>query len=174
LTWLLAVVIATVSAQAISQMSPGFDDDVDSKPWQEIEAQLPPYPRSDNLIEFYVSAATPNRFFIDASSISVGGDDVVRYALLVRSPSGTTTVSFEGMRCNSAEVKLYAFGHGDNTWSKARASAWKQIRESSLNRHHAALYNDYLCVGRAPVSSAAEALGALRRGGHQLFQQPSR
>ena len=53
-----------------------FDEE---KPWAEIEAQLPSYPKEESLLPFFVSAATDNRFFVDASSISTGGDGVVRY-----------------------------------------------------------------------------------------------
>ena len=46
-----------------------FDEE---KPWAEIEAQLPPYPKEENLLPLFVSAATDNKFFVDAASISTG------------------------------------------------------------------------------------------------------
>ena len=42
------------------------------KPWAELEAQLPPYPKEENLLPLFVSAATDNKFFVDAASISAG------------------------------------------------------------------------------------------------------
>ncbi len=89
-------------------------------------------------------------------------------------PSGATNVSYEGMRCKTGEVRLYAFGRDDKTWSKARARKWTPIQGNSLNRHHAALATEFFCVGRSPVSSAAEAVDALKRGGHPLWPKPTR
>lgn len=65
-------------------------------PWVELATQLPPYPRIENLIPFDVSSATRNLFFIDAASISVGDDKVMRYTVVVDAPGGARTISFEG------------------------------------------------------------------------------
>ena len=40
------------------------------KPWSEVAAQLPPYPKPENLIPFNVSSATRHKHYIDAESIS--------------------------------------------------------------------------------------------------------
>jgi hypothetical protein len=69
------------------------------KPWVELAAQLPPYPQTENLLEFNVSSATRNRHYVDAASISVGSDKVVRYTVVIESAGGARNVSFEGMRC---------------------------------------------------------------------------
>ncbi|TXH00595.1 MAG: hypothetical protein E6R09_08415, partial [Rhodocyclaceae bacterium] len=37
-----------------------FEEDYESKKWQEVEVQLPAAPREENLLSFYVSAATSN------------------------------------------------------------------------------------------------------------------
>jgi hypothetical protein len=76
-----------------------FDFEFESdKPWVELSAQLPPYPKAENLAEFNVSSATRNRHFVDTESISVGEDKVVRYAVVIEAAGGARYVSFEGMR----------------------------------------------------------------------------
>lgn len=143
-----------------------FEDDYETKQWQEVEVALPAAPKEGNLVSFYVSAATSNRFFIDASTLSVGGDGVVRYVLLVLSPEGGRNVTFEGMRCESRERRIYASGRLDGSWSKARKNEWVRIQDAYANRHHAALFIDYFCPFGNIVRDAAEARNALLQGGH--------
>ena len=141
-----------------------FDDD--SKPWREIQAQLPAYPDLKTALPFFVSAATDNKFFIDPKSISVGEDGIVRYTLIVQSPSGVLNVSFEGIRCATHEKKLYAFGREDNTWSRNRYAKWTPIKYEDLNRQHHVLYDDFFCPDAIIVKDANEAISALKRGLH--------
>lgn len=136
------------------------------KPWSELQAQLPVYPKQENLLPFFVSAATDNQFYIDALSISVGEDGVVRYALIVKSPEGAENVSFEGIRCATHEKKIYAFGRAEGGWSKARFAKWEQIRYANRNRQHHMLYDDFFCPAGLIVNSPEEAINALKRGAH--------
>jgi hypothetical protein len=148
-----------------------FEEDYESKKWQEMEVQLPAAPKQENLLPFFVSAASSNRFFIDGSTLSVGSDGVVRYVLVVLAPEGGRNVTFEGMRCEAREYRIYASGHLDGSWSKARKNEWVRIQESYANRQHAALFLDYFCPVGVIVRDAAEARNALVRGGHRDIQQ---
>lgn len=165
---MLAALMAAVGLMAMPLGAAAGDaeDDEEAKRWVENEVQLPSPPRQEDLIGFYVSATTDNHFFVDPTSLSVGNDGVVRYVLVVVSGAGARNVSFEGMRCDTRERRLYAFGRSDGTWSKSRSSHWERVREASNNRHHAALFQEYFCPGGISVKDAAEARNALRRGGH--------
>jgi hypothetical protein len=141
--------------------------------WErEYEARLPPpeeavalpaYPKGDQLIEFFIAAKSEFRFFIDAASLSVGNDGVVRYVLIARSPAGVENVSFEGLRCATGEVRIYALGR-DGGWA-GRPGVWRKIEPRSVQRWHNALYREYFCLRKAPIGSAREGVEALRRGG---------
>ena len=144
----------------------GFEEDYETKQWQEVEVQLPGAPNKGALQSFYVSASTDNVFAIDASSLTVGSDGVVRYVLQVASSEGALTTSFEGMRCETREWRIYASGRRDGSWSKSRNNAWSPIRDVPSNRQHAALFSEYFCPDGIVVRSAADAVNALRRGGH--------
>jgi hypothetical protein len=135
------------------------------KPWVEIAAQLPPPPKTENLVEFNVSSAARNRHFIDTASISVGGDKVIRYTVVIETTGGAKNVSFEGMRCESGERRLYAYGHPDGTWSKARTSSWEGIKFRSLLSYHKALYEYHFCPDGINVRDAKEAVRNLWQGG---------
>jgi CNP1-like family protein len=132
---------------------------------------LPAYPAEQGLIEFFVAATSEFRFFIDQSSISVGKDGVVRYALVARSPAGADNVSFEGMRCTTGEVRLYALGRGGG-WVR-RTGDWRAIQPRSVQRWHNALYNEYFCLQGEPIASREEGINALQRGGNPFLRGQS-
>jgi CNP1-like family len=148
-----------------------YDFDEETKSWQEMEGQLPPYPKVENLIEFAVSGATPNRHYIDADAVSVSQDGVVRYTVVVRSPAGAETVSFEGIRCANSERKLYAFGHKDGSWSRNRYAKWEPIKLRSQIDYRRSLYLDHFCRDRVIVHDTKAAVESLRRGGAPTFTQ---
>lgn len=145
-----------------------WDRDVDenTKPWKEIEAKIPAYPGDGSLLAFDAGAATAHRFFIDTRSLSIGEDGVVRYTLVVKAAGGATNISFEGIRCATRELKVYAVGQRDGSWTRARNPQWRRIEYREVNRHHGALYGDYLCEGgisnRFPYASVPVILQRLK------------
>jgi hypothetical protein len=129
-----------------SNFESAFDD---STKWQEVQSQLPPYPQPGNLIPIDLGPRFSNRFFIDYPSVTAGTDGAVRYVLVVKSPSGATTVSFEGMRCATGERKLYAFGHDKDKggeWARNRNARWELIQGRSLNDIRRELFYHYFCT----------------------------
>ena len=124
---------------------------------------LPAAPAKQNLLPFYVSPTTTMNFAIDASSVSVTSDGVVRFTLVIGSPEGARNVSHEGMRCKTAEKKLYATGSTDGSWSPSRNDTWGGIRDVGANRQHAALFNDYFCDSGSVAGSAAAIVKRLRQ-----------
>jgi hypothetical protein len=163
---LLSLALTLFSAQSLAV---GFDSEFEEKAWAEIEVQLPPFPEKESLIPFRVGALTETKFLIDSNSLSVGADGVVRYTLVVISPAGAQNISYEGLRCDNAQRRLYAFGRSDKTWSKARGNQWVKVQGGS-NSHHFELYANYFCtVGAASVVNAEDARRILRSGGQPLI-----
>lgn len=138
-----------------------FDDE---KSWKEVETVLPKPPRQEKLVQIDVRSLSTNAFFVDEDSVEFGRDGVIRYTMVVVSPSGARNVSFEGMRCDTAERRLYAFGRADGAWSPARSASWQRIEGGKLNQQHAALYREYFCASGGSVSSTDEARRVLRHG----------
>lgn len=171
--FVLAGVVGSAAAQAPSIFGPGrsgqttnFEED---EPWQEQRDVDPPaFPRPENLREFYVSAVATNKYFIDASTLAVGTDGVVRYVLVVKTAGGATNVSFEGINCKERSWRHYAAGHGDGTWMPSRAirNEWRPIENKPVNRHHAALSRDFFCPVGTAIRTADEGRNALRLGKH--------
>lgn len=150
---------------ALAQVQSDWQTQQQERNWQENPVSLPGYPKPGSLLGFDVSAATDFRFSIDSTSISVGSDGVVRYVLVARSPSGAENVSYEGIRCKSAEYRIYATGRRDGTWTKGQDARWRPIRGAAVNWHRA-LAQDYFCPQGFPIYSAAEGVDALKRGGN--------
>lgn len=147
-------------AGAQSRFEEEFDDE--DKPWQEIAVQLPPAPKPENLVPLTVTATSTQRFSVDTSSISVGEDGVVRYVLVAASEGGARNVSYEGIRCETWERKLYAFGQADGSWSRSKRDQWERIRAAGPNQHHAALAKDYICDGLTVAGKASDITQRLR------------
>ncbi|MBE0625647.1 MAG: CNP1-like family protein [Burkholderiales bacterium] len=130
----------------------------------EAQVPLPQYPKPEDYLSFEVSATTPFDFFVDAKSVSVSTDDVVRYTVVAESASGAKNVSFEGMRCSDKVFRIYAVGRSDNTWSEVRDSSWQPITVDQRNVQRAVLYRDFFCPFAGNVADIGEALRALRTG----------
>lgn len=124
---------------------------------------LPPLPQESNLLPFEVSGNTPLQFAIDRNSLTVGSDGVVRYTVVVTSPSGARNVNYEGIRCDTYEWRLYAGLNADHDgWDRTVANDFTRIENGALNAYHAALYQDYLCANKMPTGKASQILENIR------------
>ena len=168
---LLTIMATGVAAQSYDKFGnfipKGYEGE-EEKVWKEEDAEPPAFPRQENLIEVYVSAIATNKYFIDATTLAVGSDGVVRYVLVVKTAGGATNVSFEGMRCKELTWKHYATGGSDRTWTRSRTvrAEWRPIESKPVNRHHAAISRDLFCPIGNPIQSPEEGRNALRLGKH--------
>lgn len=164
--FLLLLSAQSVAAGRMDRPVSSFDNEDEEKPWAESEVQLPAFPENENLIAFKVGAVDDIQYAVDRQSVSVGADDVIRFALVITSSMGAKSISYEGIRCVTGERRFYASGRSDKTWSKARSNQWVKIAVAS-NSAHFELYSNYFCTyGTAPVASIEDALRVLRRGGN--------
>lgn len=172
----LALVVACVATGALlagcsSAGKPTNKDDsafvylLDRKGnWTENKVDtLPPLPQNSNLLPFEVSGNTPLQFAIDQTSVSVGTDGVVRYAVVVTSPSGARNVNYEGIRCDTYEWRQYAGLNADHDgWDTTVATNFTRIENGSLNAYQASLYQDYMCANKIPTGSAKQIVENIR------------
>src|ERR1700758_4051745 len=125
----LATAIALTSLPCLAwSWNPFQSDDADTKEKAavaEFDWQLPTPPADENLLPFYVSKTTHQAFAIDTKSLSVDTDAVIRFTIVGTSAAGAKNISYEGIRCNSFEKRIYALGHADGTWARARDSEWQ-------------------------------------------------
>lgn len=136
--------------------------------FNEQQIALPALPNERDLLPFDPERRTSMKFYVDAASISVGKDEVVRYTLVVTGDGDTRNTMYEGLRCKTAEKKTYAFGQRDGTWSKARDPQWESIR---YDVPRLTLARNFLCPLKGPIQTAKEGVEALRNGIHPQVQQ---
>ena len=129
----------------------------------ESEVQMPAFPVAARLVEFEKGNGSGFRFYIDPATLSVGKDRVVRYVLVARSQDDAQSVSYEALRCDTADYRVYAFGQRDGTWTRARTS-WRPL--SSAQPRQYILFTDYFCPQKVPILDPAEGVRALQDGGH--------
>ncbi len=170
---LIGFVLTTIGISlpsAAQRLGSNFDEEE----WVEQQAKLPAFPKPEDLIPAPVDATKSFRFLIDGSSIDIGQDGVVRYVLVARSTSGSENISFEGVRCETHEYKLYAVGRADKTWVQPRNVAWTRYSRVPPN-YHAELAILYFCPGEIKAHDPAEVINYLKRGGYQPppFTNPS-
>lgn len=112
---------------------------------RELDAKLPPAPAAGNLLPFDLRNSTDLKAAIDSKSLDIGTDGVVRYVLVLTSSRGVRNVSYEAIRCDPAEWKMYAVGREDGTWSTLRDPEWRVAEQKSWNSIRFTLAKDYLC-----------------------------
>jgi CNP1-like family len=133
---------------------------IEAPAWKEEASGLPAYPENDRLLE--VPASVPGydfRVFIDPDSLSVGGDGVVRYTLVIVSSSGVRNISYEGLHCGSHEYRRYAYGSEDK-WFPIEAAPWQKVSDTGMDHYRYVLYWNYLC---SPMRTNLDASAMLRR-----------
>lgn len=115
------------------------------KPWVDSPVNLPAAPATENLLRFYSN--DNQSFFIDHKSISIVADGSLRYTLVSISRSGAKNVSYEGLRCDSKQKRLFAFGRADGSWSNSRRNEWDSFSNDGVNKQHSSLAWDFACEG---------------------------
>ncbi|RTL26438.1 MAG: hypothetical protein EKK49_18420 [Rhodocyclaceae bacterium] len=131
--------------------------------WKEVEPALPAFPERANLIPLDLGSESTSLSFIDEKSLTLAEDGVVRFTLIVRAAGGAQNVSFEGVRCETAERKLYAIGRNDREWIRPRASDWQRISDNGFNRQHALLATDFFCPRGTIPPNRDEIVKSLRQ-----------
>jgi hypothetical protein len=161
---LLAILALTLAPGLASAQWAEWDYEFDQekKSWTEMEAKIPAYPATKNLVPLEGGGGRHN-VYIDANSISLGEDGVMRYTAVIRTLGGATNVTFEGMRCETREQKTYALGHSGGRWSRARTPEWRRIEIREILPYHYVLYREYFCPSRASPPTPKAVIQALKQ-----------
>ncbi|MGE0330731.1 MAG: CNP1-like family protein [Ramlibacter sp.] len=161
----LAAGLAFFCIAAAAQLTPVDPD------WKELEAPPPPAFELSRLVPFDVSINSALQFGVDPATISIGRDGVVRYVIVARSSSGTITAMYEGMRCNTGEVRTYARYNASAGWARATGSEWRSMFGNAPARHTLMFARQGGCTGNAAPSSVEDIVRSLRN--HDLEKRAS-
>lgn len=134
-------------------------------PWQEKATEAPKTFSTDKLQTFTVSQGSSLTYGIDPETLTVGEDWVVRYVLVARSASGALNVLYEGIRCQSAEVKTYArWDNNRSAWHTPSNSEWKALSFGGATRPAMILAKEGLCNGNSVNDNPLKMLATLKTG----------
>ena len=136
--------------------------------WKELGTTPPAYPVAAALIRFPTNWTT-HQVLVDTATLNIAADSIVRYTLVIRSAGGAENVTYEGLRCETWQRRIYAFGRRDGTWSVARNADWRPIEDTRINRHYFEFWRDLFCEGKA-TEPRADILRHLPLGGRPRQQ----
>ena len=135
-------------------------------PFKEGATTLPALPRDEDLIPFSVNGGSSFRFAVDPKSVSVGDDNVVRFTVVITSSGGGRNVTYEGIRCDAFERRLYAtLPKGATEWVPNRGEdrdMWRRMETGVRNAYAATLATDYFCEGRTVAGKADKLIRDLK------------
>lgn len=153
------------SASGPRDQSRVAEDEDPSRPPPEAKIELPPFPQESDLVQFYPGPAFgSHRHYIDVTNLVVGKDRIVRYAVVMRTSGGATNYTYEGIRCQTQEQRLYATGYAGKGWIEAKLSDWTPIRRGRINEYQSFLYAEYFCPYGAVPSDKGTIVSLLRQG----------
>lgn len=164
-------------------------DPFNDKPFKEDAVTFPAPPVDRDAVPFDLGGRedSPLRFAIDPKSVSIGKDNVVRYTVLITSKTGARNVNYEGLRCDTAERRIYATLRNDtNQWVGNRAvdmnetanaesasmnaykpaTDWQRVGNGGPTDYASALMRSYFCDVRS-VAGDGKASTLVRRLGGQ-------
>ncbi|MBA2962410.1 MULTISPECIES: CNP1-like family protein [Ramlibacter] len=145
-----ALVLALSASLAHAQLVPVDPD------WKELTAPAPPASlRTQGLVPIDVEPSQL-RWGIDPDSIAVGADGIVRYVVVARGEGSALNAFYEGLRCSSGEVKVYARRSSDGGWVPAAASDWQTVFNNPPVRHSLVIARNGACTGKVANVSAAQ------------------
>ena len=133
----------------------------------EIEAPpLPAQPPTQrNLVALDLSTPSGLRYGIDAASLNLGADRVVRYVVVIHGVNAPLQAWYEGLNCATDEVKTYArWSSGNQSWQAVEAPVWRALSGNLPSRHALVLARQGACPtgATAPAASTEDILRALR------------
>ncbi|MBC5765559.1 CNP1-like family protein [Ramlibacter albus] len=152
----LAAACALAAPLAFAQLGTQDPD------WKEVDAPPPPALRTEKLIEVEVPRATLN-YGVDPASVSVGKDGIVRYVVVASAPGGPVSGIYEGIRCGTAEVKVYARHNAGSGWKPVVGGDWRPIHDGAF-RHSLYIARNGACSGHTPGASATQVVRELSAG----------
>ncbi len=134
----------------------------DPSEWAEEAPPAAPTFSKDHLLPIRMPPHVSVKVGVDPETISVGGDGVVRYVVVMSNASGTVNAAFEGIRCTTDEVKTYARYGTSGEWRPVSAPQWQELNGNQPSKHALAIARQGACENRLSTSKA-QVIDALKQ-----------
>lgn len=129
--------------------------------WSEGPVPDAPPLRTDALIPVEMPGSDLS-FGVDATSVSVGKDGVVRYVLVATSRAGAVNAFYEGVHCPRATYRVYARYSSPQGWRPVD-TGWKELLNEGLEGRHAwRVARAGVCAGRTAGGNRDQIVHALK------------
>ena len=149
--WLAGVLLGIASC-AFAQLT---DPDPD---WKESDVPAPPAFDVGRVIDLEMPRHMTVKLGVDPETMRVTGDGVVRYVMVARSPGGTVNATYEGIRCQTGEVKVYARYTASKVWTAINNPGWTPLRNHQPSPHALAFARQGACEGRSATTNSTQAI----------------
>jgi hypothetical protein len=136
-------------------------NNLDNPDWAEEQVAPPPAFSTEHLIMLDMPQQVTVKVGVDPETIVVGGDGVVRYVIVMRNTSGSTSAVYEGIRCVSDEVKTYARLNSAGEWKMVTTQDWFPLNDSMRSQHAKTFARQGGCQNRL-ATSKQEIITALK------------
>jgi hypothetical protein len=155
--YLLAVALSIAVGTSLAQTEPAPDG------FHEIEVPPPPVYHKEGLIKIDMPGSSSLTYGLDPETLSIGSDGVMRYVMVAYSSSGSVNALYEGLRCETSEVKTYARSSELGRWTTVQDAKWRRLENTAASRHALALAKRGACdTTRLAVGNATEMIKLLR------------
>ena len=164
-TWLAAVLLA-LAASVGAQTA-----DLDRADWAEDTPPPPPSYSINRLIDIEMPRTSSVKMGVDPETISVNPKTgIVRYVVVARGASAVNA-SYEGIRCATAEYRVYARQVQGGPWTADSDSQWKNMvgQTGVLVQHPYQLARGGMCIGTSIRLSVPEIVRELKTGNQSLY-----
>ena len=136
----------------------------EAAPWAEdLSQNIAPAFTVDHLIPLDMPKHVTVKIGIDPDTITVGKDQVVRYVVVMTNSSGNTMVSYEGIRCESHEVKTYARQSSSGQWRPVAEPVWRDLN-GTMPSHHAQVFAHQGACQEGYAQSKSEIINTMKYG----------
>jgi hypothetical protein len=150
---LASLLLACLPLAAMAQLAASDPD------WKESPVPPPPAFDQARLVPFDVSATSSLRYGVDAATLKITPDGIVRYVVVATSTSGALNAMYEGVRCATGEVKTYARFNPGSGWKLLANVEWKSLQPGYAYK----LARQGLCTGgNAPQPSVDRIVRTLK------------
>ena len=153
-----ALLLAGCAAKTQAPAATGGEDS-----WKEADTPTPPAYSVTRLLPIDGIRGSSLTFGVDPTTLSIGQDGVVRYVMIARSTTGAHNVSFEGIRCSTAEIKIYARVNAAGNWERVKSADWSSMWDAREPRYALQLARQGVCNGKATPTSVRMLLDELRK-----------
>jgi hypothetical protein len=120
--------------------------------WKEVDVPPPPAFNRDRLVPVDMPPHITLKLGIDPATLTISSDSVVRYVMVATSGSGSVNAMYEGIRCMTGEVKVYARYSSSGQWKPVDNAQWRPLNDNQPSKHALAFARQGACDGVAPTS----------------------